>query len=667
MFTTKSKNYCGNTIYDTIVTGRFLWVKLPNDTSICVGSIFNITAQAFETRGKINYQWSTGDTIAAITVRPSVSTWYKVIVTDSSGCQAVDSVLIKLNPVVKAFNDTIVCKGQNALLSASKGFKSYMWNTGDTSSAISKIIINPVWVKVVATDKNNCLTSDSVFADIFPVAPLYAGADTSVCSINGLFELKGSPASNSKAYWTGTAVMQDVTKKWYFNPDSGNVTNWGIYSLSYHYTDSFGCHDTDSTKLKVYKHNNIQAGNYRNGCIDADTIRLNGSPAGGYWFGKGVNGSVFDPELAGAGTHLLTYNINDYCVFSDTTYIKVFPLPDVTLSTLNGKTEFCPTQGFIELNYSPKGGYGGQWSGDVEADHTFSSARVEGNYSIIYSYKDKNGCINADTLVLKITRPKITIDTSQREVCYGQTVLLKATYKFANSILWSKDASSNGTFIGNTNNDQIGFVPGQNDFANGGFMIRVRTFHPVCNTAIDSIYIRAGYIPKVDFKADVVSGNIPLQVLFTDLSTIQSGNISKQIWDFGDGGISDVQNTIYTYLNKGSYNVKFNIVSDVGCNDSVIKKNYISTTTSVNNEHNAAILTFYPNPANKYLDVSITDMRTEIAHLYIYNSAGKLMTIKQNLNENTIRIDTHEFKSGIYLLKVIMDDGLEYLAKFVKE
>ena len=54
------------------------------------------------------------------------------------------------------------------------------------------------------------------------------------------------------------------------------------------------------------------------------------------------------------------------------------------------------------------------------------------------------------------------------------------------------------------------------------------------------------------------SGNDPLEVFFTDLST---GNIMQWTWDFGDGTISHSQNPVHTYTQAGEYMVCLGIGS----------------------------------------------------------------------------------------------------------
>jgi gliding motility-associated-like protein len=59
-------------------------------------------------------------------------------------------------------------------------------------------------------------------------------------------------------------------------------------------------------------------------------------------------------------------------------------------------------------------------------------------------------------------------------------------------------------------------------------------------------------------------------VFFSDNSSI---NVSNWVYDFGDGIASSTnQHPIYAYLNHGFFNVQLNVVSDMGCEDSIVKE-----------------------------------------------------------------------------------------------
>ncbi|MEM7166320.1 MAG: PKD domain-containing protein [Planctomycetota bacterium] len=67
--------------------------------------------------------------------------------------------------------------------------------------------------------------------------------------------------------------------------------------------------------------------------------------------------------------------------------------------------------------------------------------------------------------------------------------------------------------------------------------------------------------PSVDFSATPTSGEILLDVDFTNLS---SGFIEQYLWDFGDGEISIVQSPSHVYSEVGSYDVSLTVTGPGG-------------------------------------------------------------------------------------------------------
>ena len=69
--------------------------------------------------------------------------------------------------------------------------------------------------------------------------------------------------------------------------------------------------------------------------------------------------------------------------------------------------------------------------------------------------------------------------------------------------------------------------------------------------------------PFVAFSATPTSGNAPLSVTFSDLS---SGSPTSWSWNFGDGATSNKQNPIHTYLVAGHYTVTLVATNVAGSN-----------------------------------------------------------------------------------------------------
>lgn len=82
--------------------------------------------------------------------------------------------------------------------------------------------------------------------------------------------------------------------------------------------------------------------------------------------------------------------------------------------------------------------------------------------------------------------------------------------------------------------------------------------------------------PVAEFSATPLSGDVPLNVAFTDLST---GTISSWSWTFGDGGTSSSANPNHTYTTPGTFTVELTVTGPAG-NDVETKVGYVTVTLS---------------------------------------------------------------------------------------
>jgi PKD repeat protein len=83
-------------------------------------------------------------------------------------------------------------------------------------------------------------------------------------------------------------------------------------------------------------------------------------------------------------------------------------------------------------------------------------------------------------------------------------------------------------------------------------------------------------VPEAGFTGNPTSGDTPLTVSFTDLT---SGQVSSWHWDFGDISVSDQQNPSHEYFGAGTYTVSLTVTGPGG-SDTKTKTNYITVTDS---------------------------------------------------------------------------------------
>lgn len=97
------------------------------------------------------------------------------------------------------------------------------------------------------------------------------------------------------------------------------------------------------------------------------------------------------------------------------------------------------------------------------------------------------------------------------------------------------------------------------------------------DTQTKADYIVVSDVPlAADFTASATTGTPPLTVSFTDLS---AGNPTSWYWEFGDGGVSDVQDPVHSYESVGIYTVSLTVTSALGTS-TVTKPDYVSISFS---------------------------------------------------------------------------------------
>lgn len=163
---------------DVVVDVSYLTnVSAGEDQTICVGACATLTAT-----GGVNYLWSTGESVATISVCPGVTTTYTVTVSDAAGCQGIDDVTVFVNPspTANAGADQSICEGDCAILTATGGI-AYAWSSGATTAAITVCPVQTTTYTVTVTDVNGCTDEDDVTVTVNTLPVANAGADDAVC------------------------------------------------------------------------------------------------------------------------------------------------------------------------------------------------------------------------------------------------------------------------------------------------------------------------------------------------------------------------------------------------------------------------------------------------------------------------------------------------------
>lgn len=124
-------------------------------------------------------------------------------------------------------------------------------------------------------------------------------------------------------------------------------------------------------------------------------------------------------------------------------------------------------------------------------------------------------------------------------------------------------------------------VLGQYRFEAGiTYRVTIRTLTDNSSICADAVrFVKMPPPPiEADFEASIRSGDLPLTVSFTDLSS-STGTIEGWAWDFDNDGLIDSteQNPVYMYASAGVYTVSLTVSGSAGT-DTAVKENYIEVT-----------------------------------------------------------------------------------------
>ncbi|MEC8968242.1 MAG: gliding motility-associated C-terminal domain-containing protein [Bacteroidota bacterium] len=204
-----------------------------NDT-LCEGTSTSLSAS-----GPYTFVWNNGVQNGSPFIPPLGQTLYKVIATDTNGCENTDSTELFVNalPIVSGGQDQTVCLGSSITLTAS-GADSLIWDNGVINGQSFVPNLGTTFYTVIGVDDNGCESSDivSVFFNNLPVVD--AGVDQTIC-LGSSVTLSGSGATS---YVWDNGVVNGIP----FSNLPAGTTVFEVFG-----TDGNGCVNSDQVNITV--------------------------------------------------------------------------------------------------------------------------------------------------------------------------------------------------------------------------------------------------------------------------------------------------------------------------------------------------------------------------------------------------------------------------------
>ncbi|HEX2900078.1 MAG TPA: PKD domain-containing protein, partial [Bacteroidia bacterium] len=550
MLVVSDPNSCNglDTSYRTIQVYPYPVLTLTPDTSFCEGQ--GITLQA---TGGQTFQWSppiglsstnTGTTFA----NPTSNQTYTVITTNPGGCADTGQVSISILPVPTANAGTggFICPGDSLQLGASGG-GFYNWSNPGTLSNPSAA--NPFAFPsqttnytLTVTALNGCTDTDTVTVQVSTVLA-QPGPNIDLC-IGDNAQLNATGG--------GTYLWQPPTGLSATNIPNpvANPAVTTTYQLTV--TDGFGCTHTDSLRVTVHPLPVIDVGPDFVMC-ENDTVQLTATGATTYTWSPptGLSNPNSGSPLTFPNadiTYIVTGSDIYGCRDQDTLSIDVMPAP--TAQAWGGLI-ICADS---SLQVFASGGNTYLWSpatafNDPQLQNPV--ATLSQTTDLIVTVYGSNGCRDWDTVHVPVTPTPVADIMGPQLLCSGQMTALLGSG--GETLLWSTGETT----------------PRINVYPTVSTIYTLTVWVDGCPSRPDSLSMTVDtLLPIADFFADPDSGILPFSTIFINQSQLGG----TWIWDFGDGGGSNLFSPEHEYQDTGRFDVQLIAISANGCRDTAYHK-----------------------------------------------------------------------------------------------
>jgi gliding motility-associated-like protein len=279
---------------------------------------------------------------------------------------------------------------------------------------------------------------------------------------------------------------------------------------------------------------------------------------------------LFNPAVAGAGTHTITYTFTSTgnCVAVRTQTIVVNAKPNASFTFPN--VACLPTTGLVQFTYngSVSAGQTYSWNFDDPASganntstlasppHNYSNT---GNYDVTLTVTNLNGCVDDTVVNATFSVTPALAYPALSAICQSAAPTSVATATVTNGVSGTGVYSGPGVNAAGLFNPAVA-GPGTHTitytFTSTGNCVAVRT---------QTIVVNAKPAASFSINPSICLGQLAQLV---NSSSIPSGTIASWKWFFGDGQTQTNSNgNTFTHLYSayGTYQVKLVTVSNNGC------------------------------------------------------------------------------------------------------
>lgn len=262
--------------------------------------------------------------------------------------------------------------------------------TGEFSPALATVGNNTITYTIVgacgASDTEVILVIADADATITPAGPF--------CINDPAVNLVGAQTGG---VWSGTGITSAANGT--FNPATAGA---GTHTITYDIASV--CGDLQTTNIVVISQFPSTITPVGPFCQNAASVNLVGATPGGTWSGTGITNTAtgtFDPNVAGPGTHTITYTVAGSCGTSSTLNIVVNPLPVPTFTgdVLSGCAPLTVTltDNTVPAASSTVWTIVGETSSNANGSFTYTF-NTPGVYTVTLTLTSAAGCVGTTTI-----------------------------------------------------------------------------------------------------------------------------------------------------------------------------------------------------------------------------------------------------------------------------
>ena len=250
-----------------------------------------------------------------------------------------------------------------------------------------------------------------------------------LCVENGPVTLS---AHDPGGTWSGDGVSNNK-----FYP---GIAGAGNHIVRYAITDANGCNDSDQIIITVMPSPGVKINPIGTLYINDPPAILSASIPGGAWTGNGVNGNTFNPDSAGLGMHIISYQtLPDKfgCIGTDTIHIKVI-MPQAPTADFEPDTVGCSP---LLVQFRNLSVYGESYLWDF-GDKTISAEKnpshiyiLPGNYIVKLTVSNIAGQSSHNGLITVYEKPTAVFNVYPTQVINNSQVVVFTDYS-SNGVSW---------------------------------------------------------------------------------------------------------------------------------------------------------------------------------------------------------------------------------------